>query len=84
MRSRYNQDFGYSVYNSAFYRIFCMEQAYNQSYNLMDLLVEYNQSYSGFLASVVIEGLHAFPLERDVMIFVHHVLPDVSAILPVI
>jgi hypothetical protein len=61
-----------------------MEQVYNRSYNLTDLPVECNQSYSGFLASISVEGLHAFPLERDVMICVHHVLPVISAILPVV
>jgi hypothetical protein len=39
-----------------------MEQVYNWGYNLMDLPVEYNQSYSGFLANIGVEGLHAFPL----------------------
>jgi hypothetical protein len=39
-----------------------MEQVYNRGYNLMDLLVEYNQSYSGFLAMVGIEGLHVYLL----------------------
>jgi hypothetical protein len=39
-----------------------MEQVYNWSYNLMDLLVEYNQSYSGFLAMVGVEELHVYLL----------------------
>jgi hypothetical protein len=37
-----------------------MEQVYNRSYNLMGLLVEYNQSYSGFLAMVDIEEPHVY------------------------